>query len=85
MVRVICEPDVFASRKRGTLPNKALQRTALRAAAERQVVGRTEMKADKVLEEFEQHLRRAGYDGAPLTRSLGPPRKIGRGCGAAIA
>ena len=34
MVRAICEPGGFASRTRGTLPNKALQRTALRAAAE---------------------------------------------------
>jgi hypothetical protein len=41
MARAICEPDGFASRTRGTLPNKALKRTALRAAAERQLVSRT--------------------------------------------
>ena len=41
MVRGICEPDGFASRTRGTLPNKALQRTALRAAAERHDVSQT--------------------------------------------
>ena len=41
MVRGICETDGFASRTRGTLPNKALQRTALRAAAERHDVSQT--------------------------------------------
>jgi hypothetical protein len=43
MVRAISEPDGSASRMRRTLPNKALQRTALRAAAERRDVGQRRM------------------------------------------
>lgn len=41
MARATCAPDGSASRLCGWLPNKALQRTAPRAAAERQVVSQT--------------------------------------------
>ena len=41
MVQGTSERDGFARKVPRGLPNKALQRTALRAAAERQDVGRT--------------------------------------------
>jgi hypothetical protein len=43
MARGICEPAGSASRARGRLPNEALQRTALRAAAERPDVRQTSL------------------------------------------
>ena len=69
MVRAICEAGGFASRARGTLPNRALQRTALRAAAERQY--RWTDRADEVNRMLRRVLRFAALCGATLAIGCG--------------